>query len=90
MSYSKIRVYYYGDGISLTSTNTRQNVEKKITLALPNRVKEYGDRNGYGGITVTYDLDHIILKVGCTELMNVDINGESSEYIRRITRYEWL
>lgn len=92
MSYSKIRVYYYGDGINSAQSgiNTRQNVEKKVTLVLPKRVKEYGDSRGYSSISVDYLRDHIILKGGGEVLMDVDFNAGSNEYIRSITKYEWL
>ncbi|MCR4665144.1 MAG: hypothetical protein K5660_07235 [Paludibacteraceae bacterium] len=90
MSYSKIRVYYYGDGISLDGTNTRQGVEKKITITLPKKVVEYGDRYGYGSLSISYSGDHIIIRGGGDTLMDQDFNGASKEYITRITRYEWL
>ena len=90
MSYSKIRVFYHGDGISLTSTNARQDVQKKITLPLPKKVINYGETHGYSSIRVDYHQDHIILKGGGETLMDVDFNGESKEYIRRIDSYEWL
>lgn len=90
MSYSKIRVFYHGDGISLTSTEARQDVQKKITLPLPQKAIKYGDAHGYSSISVDYSLDHIILRGGGETLMDVDINGESREYIRRIDSYEWL
>lgn len=90
MSYSKIRVHYYGDGISCDSTNTRQGVEKKVTLALPKKVTTYGDAHGYSSLSVSYSLDHIIIKGGYETLMDVDINASSREYITRIISYEWL
>lgn len=90
MAYSKIRVFYHGDGISLTNTNARQYVQKKITLPLPQKVTKYGDTYGYNSISVGHYQDHIILKGGGETLMDVDFNGESKEYIRYIDRYEWL
>lgn len=92
MSYSKIRIYYRGDGINSAQSgiNTRQEVEKKVTLALPKRVKEYGDSNGYGSIFVDHRYDHVILRGGGEVLMDVDINAGSNEYIRIITKHEWL
>ena len=90
MSYSRIRVYYYGDGLSCDGTATRQGVEKKITLDLPKRVIAYGDAHGYSSLSVDYSRDHIIIRGGYTTLMDTDFNGSSSEYIKRITRYEWL
>ena len=39
MSYSKVTVYYYGDGIALNGKNTRQNVLKKKTINLTKKFK---------------------------------------------------
>ncbi len=90
MSYSKIQVRYYGDGIACTGRNTRQDVEKKVTITLPKRVIEYGDKYGYSNMRVSCSLDHIIIKGGGETLLDKDINGGSSEYITRIVDYEWL
>ena len=90
MSYSKIQVRYYGDGISLDGKNTRQNVEKKVTIPLPKKVIEYGDFYGYDSMYVTSYLDHLIIKGGGATLLDKDINGSSREYISRIVGYEWL
>ena len=93
MSYTKIQVRYYGDGIACNGRNTRQGVEKKVTITLPKRVIEYGDKHGYSRMVVDYrryNRDHIIIKGGGETLLDKDINGGSNEYIERIVGYEWL
>lgn len=94
MSYTKIQVRYYGDGLNTNqSVNTRKSVEKKVTITLPKRVIEYGDKYGYSSMVVDYDIynrDHIIIKGGGVTLLDKDINGGSNEYITRIVDYEWL
>jgi len=90
MSYTKIEVLYHGDGISLDSTNTRQNVQKKVTLLLTKKVVEYGENYGYDELEVSYHGDHIVIKGGYDVLMDKDINGSSREYISRIDSYTWL
>ena len=91
MSYSKIQVNYYGDGVnSQQAVNTRQGVVKKATITLSNKVKEYGDKYGYDSIVVDFSLDHIILKGGGSILLDKDINGSSNEYIKRIESYCWI
>ena len=90
MSYSKLKITYYTDGLNTNaSVNTRQG-NKHRTLALPQKVQEYGDKYGYSGITFDYSLDHLILKGGSEVLMDIDINGtNNNEYIRGIVSYEW-
>lgn len=90
MSYTKLEIRYTTDGINTqASVNTRDG-EKHRTLALPKKVQEYGDRYGYSSLTVTYSLDHLIIKYGSTVLMDTDINGtNNNEYIRSIVSYEW-
>ena len=91
MSYTKIRVRYYGDGInSNQSVNTRQGVVKKVTITLPKRVIEYGDKHGYSYMHVTHNEDHIIIRACGETLLDQDINGGSNEWIKRIVDYEWL
>ena len=90
MSYSKLKITYYTDGLNTNaSVNTRQG-NKHRTLALPQKVQEYGDKYGYSRITFDYSLDHLILKGGSEVLMDIDINGtNNNEYIRGIVSYEW-
>lgn len=90
MSYSKLKVRYTTDGINTrASVNTRQG-EKHKTITLPKKVQEYGDRYGYSSLDITYSYDHLIIKHGSTELMNIDINDtDNNEYIRSIVSYEW-
>ena len=90
MSYSKLEIRYETDGINTQkSVNTRQG-EKHKAISLPQKVQEYGDRYGYGSLSVDFSLDHIIIKYGSTVLMDKDINGSgNNEYIRRINSYEW-
>lgn len=91
MSYSKIQVRYYGDGISLTGVQAREGMLKKVTLTLPKRVIEYGDEHGYYSIRVDYDCDHLILKAADGKvLLDKDINAGSKEYIRQIVDYDWM
>lgn len=91
MSYSKIQVNYYGDGInSQQAVTTRQGVVKKATITLSNKVKEYGDKYGYDSIVVDFSLDHIILKGGGSVLLDKDINGASNEFIKKIESYHWI
>ena len=91
MSYTKLEILYITDGINTqASVNTRQG-EKHRTISLPKKVQEYGDRYGYSSLTVTYNLDHLIIKYGSTVLMDTDINGtNNNEYIRSIVSYEWM
>lgn len=89
MSYSKLEVRFIGDGAPCNGTKARDG-EKKRVISLPKRVQEYGDRYGYSSLTVTYSLDHLIIKYGSTVLMDTDINGtNNNEYIRSIVSYEW-
>lgn len=90
MSYSKLKITYYTDGVNTNaSVNTRQG-NKHRTLALPQKVQEYGDKYGYSRITIDYRMDHLILKGGGEVLMDIDINGtNNNEYIRGIVSYEW-
>ena len=90
MSYTKIQVRYYGDGISLDGRNTRQNVEKKVTIPLPKRVIEYGDRYGYNTMSVSKSEDHVIIRGGGVVLLDKDINGNSREFISCIVGYDWI
>jgi hypothetical protein len=91
MSYTKIQVRYYGDGLNTRqSVNTRKGIEKKVTITLPKRVIEYGDKHGYYSMRVDFCSDHIIITGGGETLLDKDINGGSNEYIERIVGYEWL
>ena len=91
VNYSKIHIRYYGDGVnSRQDVNTRQNVVKKVTLALPNRVKAFGEEFGYDAIQINFNGDHIILTGGDKVLLDNDINGESNEYIESIVDWTWL
>lgn len=92
MSYSKIDIHYKTDGINtLKSVDTRQGVVKHKVISLPEKVQKYGDRYGYSSLTVTYSLDHVIIKGGSEVLLDRDINGtNNNEYIRSIVSYEWL
>ncbi len=92
MSYTKIRVNYTTDGLNTKAcVNTRKDVVKKATLPLPKKLQEYGNKYGYHSLSVTYSLDHLIIRGGGEELMNLDINGtDNNEYIKRIVSYEWL
>ena len=91
MSYTKLKVTYYTDGINTRSyVNTRKGNKHK-TLYLPQKVKEYGDKYGYHTISLDYSDDHIILEGGGEILMDMDINGTgNNEYIRGIVSHEWL
>lgn len=90
-SASKIRVHYYGDGLNTNQcVDTRQGVVKKVTLSLPNRVKEFGAKFGFNNIEVDWSLDHLVLRGRGKVLMDKDINGESNEYIKSIVRWEWI
>lgn len=89
MSYSKIQIRYYGDGVNIFG-NARQGMLKTVTITLPKRVIEYGDKYGYSRMSVDYYYDHIIISGGGEILLDKDINGRSNEYITRIAGYEWL
>ena len=90
-SYSKIQIRYYGDGVnSRQDVNTRQNVIKKVTLTLPNRVKAFGEDFGYDAIQINFNGDHIMLVGNGTTLLDNDINGESNEYVESIVDWEWI
>lgn len=90
-SYSKIQIRYYGDGVnSRQDVNTRQNVIKKVTLTLPNRVKAFGEDFGYDTIQIGFNGDHIMLTGNGTTLLDNDINGESNEYVESIVDWEWI
>lgn len=91
VSYSKIQIRYYGDGVnSRQDVNTRQNVIKKVTLTLPNRVKAFGEDFGYDTIQIGFNGDHIMLTGNGTTLLDNDINGESNEYVESIVDWEWI
>ena len=91
VSYSKIQIRYYGDGVnSRQDVNTRQNVIKKVTLTLPNRVKAFGEDFGYDTIQIGFNGDHIMLTGNDTTLLDKDINGESNEYVESIVDWEWI
>lgn len=93
MSYSKLEVHYTTDGLNTSaSVNTRAaGTVKKKTITLPKKVQEYGDSHGYSSISISYSLDHIILKGGYETLMDLDINGtNNNEYIRSIVSTEWI
>jgi hypothetical protein len=91
VSYSKIQIRYYGDGVnSRQDVNTRQNVIKKVTLTLPNRVKAFGEDFGYDAIQIGFNGDHIMLTGNGTTLLDNDINGESNEYVESIVDWEWI
>ena len=89
MSYTKIRIEYYGDGIACNGRDTRKGVLKKATIALPKKVTEYGDAHGYSSLSVSYSADHLIIKGGWETLMDKDINASSREYISRLVSYDW-
>lgn len=91
MSYTKLEIRYTTDGVNTQAcVNTRQG-EKHRTISLPKKVQEYGDRYGYSSLTVTYSLDHLIIRYDNTVLMDTDINGSNNnEYIRSIVSYEWM
>ena len=91
MGYTKLKVYYQGDGSNLYTSTTSQ-LEKKYTVTLPVQVKKYGDENGYDKISITHCADHLILKGGNGKILfDRDINGDNNdEYITKITRYEWI
>ena len=92
MSYTKLKITYYTDGVNTQSygVKTRQG-NKHRTLALPQKVQEYGDKYGYNNISLTYSGDHLILRGGYEDLMDIDINGtNNNEYIRGIVSHEWL
>ena len=91
MGYTKLKVYYQGDGSNLYTSTTSQ-LEKKYTVTLPVQVKKYGDENGYDEISITHCADHLILKGGNGKILfDRDINGDNNdEYITKITRYEWI
>lgn len=91
MSYTKLKITYYTDGINTqASVKTRQG-NKHRTLAVPQKVQEYGDKYGYNNISLTYYGDHLILRGGYEDLMDIDINGtNNNEYIRGIVSHEWL
>lgn len=90
MNYSKLRVYYEGDGISLTSTTARQGMLKTATITLPKKVVNYIKTNGIDSLKVRYSGDRIIIYSDFNDLMDKDINGSSMEYISSIVGYEWL
>lgn len=91
MSYIKIRINYYGDGINTHGyEKTRQNVLKTVTLSLPKKVIECGDEYGYNNLDISNSCDHIIIRHYGETLMDKDINGSSNEYIRHIESYEWI
>ena len=93
MSYSKLRVYYQGDGSNTWNiSGTTSQLEKKITITLPVQVKKYGDEYGYDKIVITSYSDHLVLKGSNGQtLFDRDVNGEdNNEYITKITRYEWI
>lgn len=89
MSYTKIRIEYYGDGIAWNGRNTRQGVLKKATIALPKKVTEYGDAHGYSSLSVSKCADHLIIRGGGETLMDKDINASSQEYIKQLVSYDW-
>ena len=63
MSYSKLKVYYQGDGSNTWNVlGTTSQLEKKNTITLPVQAKKYGDENGYDKIIITSFQDHLILK----------------------------
>ena len=75
MSYNKLKITYYTDGVNTQScVNTRQG-NKHRTLSLPQKVQEYGDRYGYNSISLNYSYDHLILRGGGEVLMDIDISG---------------
>lgn len=89
--YSKIQVRYYGDGVnSNQNVNTRQNVIKKTTLSLTNRVKAFGEEFGYDTIQLSFNGDHLMLIGNGNTLLDQDINGESNEYIESIVDWTWI
>ena len=91
MSYTKIHIEYYGDGIACNGRDTRQGVLKKAPIALPKKVTEYGDAHGYSSLHVSFSYDHLIIKAGYfgETLMDKDINASSREYIKQLVSYDW-
>lgn len=89
MSYTKLKITYYTDSL------TRQG-KKHRTLAVPQKVQEYGDKYGYYNISLSYSRDRLYLIGDCNYLpkkclMDIDINGtNNNEYIRGIVSHEWL
>ena len=91
VNYSKLQVRYYGDGVnSNQDVNTRQNVIKKTTLSLTNRVKAFGEEFGYDAIQLNFNGDHLMLIGNGNTLLDQDINGESNEYIESIVDCTWI
>ena len=91
MSKTKLKIVYKTDGVNTkASVNTRQG-DKHRTIALPKKVQEYGDKNGYSSLSLDYNNDHLIICGGGDTLMDLDINGTNNdEWIRGIISYEWL
>ena len=91
MSYTKLKITYYTDGVNSRSCVKTRQGNKHRTLAVPQKVQEYGDKYGYNNISLTYSGDHLILRGGYEDLMDIDINGtNNNEYIRGIVSHEWL
>ena len=85
-----IVTYCHSLSLKRPGVKTRQG-NKHRTLAVPQKVQEYGDKYGYSTIRLDYSCDHLILKGGYEVLMDIDINGtNNNEYIRGIVSYEWL
>ena len=62
MSYTKLNIRYTTDGCNTkASVNTRDG-EKHRTLALPKKVQEYGDANGYDSLSFDFNGDHLMIK----------------------------
>ena len=90
MSKTKLKIVYVTDGVNTKSfVNTRQGYKYR-TIALPKKVQEYGDKNGYDSMSLDHCGDHLIIR-GDYELMDLDINGtNNNEHIIAIVSYEWL
>lgn len=85
MSYSKLVIRYH---------EFSNEAQKKKTILLNKKVKDFGDKNGYHNLVVgslcynirifgysSYDLKNL--------LMEKDINSGSLEFISSIDSYEW-
>ena len=91
VNYSKVLVRYYGDGVnSRQDVNTRQDVIRKRTITLPNKVKAFGEEFGYDAIQFGFNGDRLFMTGNGNTLLDIDVNGESNEYIESIVDWEWL
>lgn len=91
VNYSKVLVRYCGDGVnSRQDVNTRQDVIKKRTITLPNKVKAFGEEFGYEAIQFGFNGDRLFMTGNGDTLLDIDINGESNEYIESIVDWTWM